>query len=154
MPIAAGVPKRRCGSESAGATLASYGSPGLSGTLADVPREHWDFLEMRLVNYHETDRFIFVHATVLPDYAMVDQPDFVLLWEFLPESMRHYSGKTVICGHTNQKTGEPKVIPGAVCIDTCVYRTGWLTCLDAPTGHYWQADITGRRREGHIDYVA
>ncbi|HSQ55864.1 MAG TPA: metallophosphoesterase family protein [Gemmata sp.] len=134
-------------------TLESYAaSPGRAGTLADVPREHWDFLSESLASYHETDRFIFVHATVLTDHAMADQPDFALLWDFLPDTMRHYSGKIVICGHTNQKSGEPKVIPGAVCIDTCVYRTGWLTCLEAATGQFWQADPTGRRREGQVNY--
>ena len=31
---------------------------------------HWDFLENDLVDYHETERFIFVHATVLCDFDM------------------------------------------------------------------------------------
>jgi serine/threonine protein phosphatase 1 len=134
-------------------TLASYGIvPGRPATLEDIPREHWDFLFDSLVNYHETEHFIFVHATVLCDYDMADQPDYVLLWEFLPDAMRHQSGKTVICGHTNQKSGVPKVVPGAVGIDTTVYAGGWLTCLDATSGRYWQADMTGHTREGYVDY--
>jgi serine/threonine protein phosphatase 1 len=134
-------------------TLASYGVvPGRDATLDAVPRHHWDFLYDALANYHETDHFIFVHATVLPGFDMPDQPDYALLWEFLPDAMRHHSGKTVICGHTNQKSGVPKVVPGAVCIDTTVYAGGWLTCLDATSGRYWQANLNGQTREGYADY--
>ena len=133
--------------------LASYSIlPGRSGSLFEVPRPHWDFLETGLVNYHETEHFIFVHATVLCGFDLEDQPDHALLWEFLPDAMRHRSGKTVICGHTSQRSGEPKVIPGAVCIDTKAHAGGWLTCLDAISGRYWQANLQGERREGRIEY--
>jgi serine/threonine protein phosphatase 1 len=134
-------------------TLGSYGiAPGRSGTLEDIPREHWDFLLDDLVDYHESELFIFVHATVLCDLPMDEQPNYALLWEFLPAEMKHYSGKTVFCGHTNQKSGQPKVVPGAVCIDTHAYAGGWLTCLDAISGRFWQADMLGRKREGEVNY--
>jgi serine/threonine protein phosphatase 1 len=133
--------------------LGSYGTaPGKSGTLDDVPREHWDFLEHDLLDYYETGGHIFVHATVLCDVDLADQPDNALHWEFLPGAMRHRSGKTVICGHTSQKSGVPKVVPGAVCIDTYAHGGGWLTCLDATTGWYWQANLLGQRREGRVEY--
>src|SRR4051812_32192519 len=46
-------------------TLGSYGdTPSKPGTILDVPEEHWDFLETGLLDYYETDRFIFVHAGV------------------------------------------------------------------------------------------
>jgi serine/threonine protein phosphatase 1 len=135
-------------------TLGSYGpSPGRSGTLEDVPDEHWEFLEDGLVNYHESDRFIFVHATVLCDLPMSEQPDYALFWEFLPDRMRHKSKKTVICGHTSQKSGEPKVVSDAVCIDTHAYGGGWLTCLDVISGRYWQANMLGHKREGFVNYL-
>jgi serine/threonine protein phosphatase 1 len=134
-------------------TLGSYGSaPGRSGTFADVPQEHWEFLEHNLLDYHETDRFIFVHAGVSYGLDMDEQSDNVLYWEFLGNEMRHQSGKTVIVGHTSQKTGVPKVVPGAVCIDTYCHGGGWLTCLDAVNGRYWQTDMLGRKREGRVDY--
>ncbi len=133
--------------------LGSYGIlPGRSGTLEDIPAAHWEFLENGLVDYHETERFIFVHATVYCDTPMDEQPGNVLFWEFFPEAMRHESGKTVICGHSSQRSGEPKVVPGAVCIDTNAYAGGWLTCLDAVEGRYWQTDMMGRKREGGLDY--
>jgi len=134
-------------------TLASYGiTAGTATTLDGIPREHWDFLETGLIDYHESDRFIFVHATVINNLDMSEQPEFVLLWEFLPETMRHHSGKLVVCGHSSQRSGLPKVIPGAVCIDTRVFAGGWLTCLDVNNARYWQADMLGNRREGQLDY--
>ena len=133
--------------------LGSYGpAPGVTGTLDDVPGGHWEFLENELVPYHETDRFIFVHAGVTYSDKMDEQPSSVLYWEFLGDQMMHYSGKQVICGHSSQRSGLPKVIPGAVCIDTCAYSGGWLTCLDALSGRYWQVDALGRKREGWIEY--
>jgi serine/threonine protein phosphatase 1 len=134
-------------------TLGSYGTaPGKTGTLADVPAEHWNFLEEDLLPYYETDQHIFVHATVLCGSDMADQPEYALYWEFLGAAMRHWSGKKVVCGHTSQKSGEPKVVPGAVCIDTYAHGGGWLTCLDAATGEYWQTDLRGRKREGYLDF--
>ncbi len=133
--------------------LGSYGpAMGVSGTLDDVPEGHWEFLENELVPYHETDHFIFVHAGVYHSLPMDEQSDDVLYWEFFPAAMRHESGKPVICGHSSQRSGVPKVIPGAVCIDTCAYSGGWLTCLDAVSGRYWQVDALGRKREGRVDY--
>jgi len=133
--------------------LGSYGpSPGRSGTLADVPKEHWDFLEDGLADYHETERHIFVHAGVHRDLELVEQTDDWLFWESLRDEMRHRSGKTVVCGHTSQKTGEVKVVPGAVCIDTFAHGGGWLTCLDVLTGKYWQVNFMGKPREGYVDF--
>jgi serine/threonine protein phosphatase 1 len=133
--------------------LGSYGSSmGKAGTLEDVPPEHWHFLQNELLDYHESELFIFVHAALYADTPLDEQPDNMLFWEFLPETMLHYSGKTVICGHTSQKSGEVKVVPGAVCIDTYAHGGGWLTCLDAISGHYWQVDMLGRKREGQVEY--
>ncbi len=128
--------------------LASYGG---NATLDAVPREHWDFLEYNLLDYFETDSHIFVHATVLADLDLDEQPDSALYWEFLGPAMQHHSGKTVICGHTSQKSGVPKVVPGGICIDTFAHGNGWLTCLDVQTGKYWQVNLRGERREGWLE---
>ena len=134
--------------------LGSYGpSPSRTGTLNDVPKSHWEFLEEALVPYHETDTHIFVHASAFPTLPMHEQPDTMLYWEFFPAWLKHISGKRVICGHTSQKSGLPKVVPGAVCIDTFAHGGGWLTCLDVNSGHYWQTDMLGRRREGDLVFL-
>jgi len=129
--------------------LASYGSGGRA-TLADVPAEHWTFLDERCGDYFETDTHIFVHANLDPAAALADQNDADLFWRFLEGPIHHVSGKTVICGHTAQRSGEPLAWPTTVCIDTNAYGGGWLTCLDADTRKYWQADARGSIRTGDL----
>jgi serine/threonine protein phosphatase 1 len=86
---------------------------------------------------------------------MPEQPELILCWESLnPRKYEpHYSGKTMICGHTAQKKGNPLVLPGAICIDTWAYGDGWLTCLDVDSGQYWQANELGETRIGSIPRV-
>lgn len=134
-------------------TLASY-SPfddGEEGSPLDIPETHWDFLKNGLRNYHETERHIFVHANLYPEIDLPDQPEYMLHWEFLDEwTPPHHSGKTMICGHSSQKSGEPFNLGHAVCIDTAACKGGWLTCLDVETNYYWQANQAGETREGFL----
>jgi serine/threonine protein phosphatase 1 len=129
------------------ATPASYAPLDGPGRLADVPDEHWAFLENDLLPYHETDTHLFVHAGAYPDLPLAEQPDFMLYWEQFDDPPPHGSGK-VVCGHTSQKTGDPRTVGHAVCIDTWAHGRGWLTCFDAISGQYWQADQAGRARGG------
>jgi len=132
--------------------LASYGkAPGLSGTVVDVPTEHWDFLTKTCVDYYETESHIFVHANLDGSKPLDNQSEEKLFWEFLSVSVTHPSGKTVVCGHTSQKAGEPLDLGDTICIDTHAYGGGWLTCLDCDTYEYWQADVMGRMRVGQLD---
>ena len=131
------------------ATLASYGP---NATLEDVPAQHWDFLENGLVDWHEIDTHFFVHASVYADMPLAEQPAYMLLWEKLYEPVaRHCSGKIMVCGHTQQRSGEPWNLEHAVCIDTWVYGEGWLTCLDVHSGKVWQANQKGELRQAWLD---
>jgi serine/threonine protein phosphatase 1 len=130
------------------ATLISYA--GNRATLKDVPAEHWNFLEKRLVDYFENDTHIFVHANAYPDAPMSEQPDYMLRWERCDEIAPHHSGKTIICGHTPQNSGRPMNRGYAICIDTNACSSGLLTCLDASTGKIWQADKNSQVTRAHI----
>jgi serine/threonine protein phosphatase 1 len=131
--------------------LASYAPlPRWNTSLADVPAEHWDFLDNGLADYFETDSHIFVHANLFPELPLEEQPEVMLFWEFLNHAIRHESGKTVICGHSSQRGGLPLDLDDTICIDTAAYRGGWLTCLDVNRLHYWQADSTGQVREADL----
>jgi len=134
------------------ATLRSYG--GVRGALRDVSTEHWTFLEKKLVDYLETDTHIFVHANAYPDQEMSDQPDYMLRWERCDKIAPHRSGKTIVCGHTPQKSGKPMNRGYAICLDTNACRGGPLTCLDVGSGKVWQAGGNGRVERSHIsDYA-
>src|SRR5262249_39088483 len=140
-----------CGGQ---ATLLSYGRNGRSGTLADVPDRHWEFIETACVKWHETPTHLIVHAGAFPDRPLDQQPARILFWESVEAYGPHGSGKVVVCGHTQQRSGVPLDLGHAVCIDTWAYGDGWLTCLDVATGRAWQADQRGRRRSGQIGTLA
>lgn len=133
-----------------GATLASYGaSPGriTSADLARIPAEHVVFLE-RCRPYHETETHIFIHANYDPALPIPDQPFELLRWESLRDGISgpHVSGKTVIAGHSAQKSGEIKDVGHLICIDTYCYGGGWLTALDVTNKSVWQTNREGELR--------
>jgi serine/threonine protein phosphatase 1 len=129
-------------------TLQSYATDGGEGRLEDVPSSHWQFLEQQTVKYYATESHIFVHANLLPDLELPDQPDFALFWEKFRNPPPHQSGRIMVCGHTPQPALTPLDIGHAICIDTWIYQNGWLTCLDPATGEFWQAN---QRRETRRD---
>jgi serine/threonine protein phosphatase 1 len=132
------------------AALASYSPFGDAGRLADVPDEHWQFLESTLP-YYETRAHFFVHANAYPDCPLAHQPDFMLYWESFDDPPPHESGKVMVCGHTPQRGGRPRSVGHAVCIDTWACGKGWLTALDVESGRYWQANQKGERRGGWLE---
>lgn len=125
-------------------TLDSYG-PGRDLDL--IPDEHYEFLESCL-DFYETDTHIFVHANYFPDIPMAGQHVGMLRWESLRDMTPgpHESGKTVIVGHTPQRSGEILDLGHLKCIDTNCHGGGWLTALDVRTEEFWQADREGNLR--------
>jgi serine/threonine protein phosphatase 1 len=128
------------------ATLNSYGK---SRSLDLIPEEHFEFLE-RCLDYHETASHIFVHANYYPDLPMDEQDVGMLRWESLREACPgpHDSGKTVIIGHTSQKSGQILDLGHLICIDTYCHGGGWLTALDVDTSRVWQSNRDGELRRG------
>lgn len=137
--------------------LDSYAAtPGRAGTLNDVPTAHWEFMERTCVDWAEGERFIFAHAGVDPNSELADQGELWLFWEFLSAARppaRHRSGKTVVCGHSSQKSGNVLDVGTAICIDTFAYGGGWLTALDTDSGRYWQVNLLGKVRTGELDWT-
>ncbi|NCF86945.1 MAG: serine/threonine protein phosphatase [Verrucomicrobiaceae bacterium] len=125
-------------------SLASYGS-----SFDEGPEAHWEF--MKKVNAtHETENHFFVHANADPSAPIYAQPDEMLYWQRFGKPRPHVSGKTMVCGHTIQRSGEPLSVGHAICIDTWAYGKGWLTCLDVETGNYWQTNEQGQRRAAKL----
>ena len=127
-------------------TLASYQRHGYTGRIEDIPSRHWQFFAEETLDYWETEKSIFVHATVDPALNMVDQPEYLLFWERFADPTIHKSGKRIICGHTSQKSGRPAIFDHGICIDTYAYGGGWLTCLDTATLQFRQANEAGQHR--------
>jgi serine/threonine protein phosphatase 1 len=125
-------------------TLASCGVDGPKS----IPREHLDFVR-NCRPYHETDTHIFVHANYWPNQPMASLSSTVRYWEHLQLDRvgRHYSGKTVIVGHTPQPDGQILNLGFLKCIDTDCCRGGCLTAFEVRTGRIWQANQRGRLLE-------
>ncbi|HEY4761771.1 MAG TPA: metallophosphoesterase family protein [Thermoguttaceae bacterium] len=113
-----------------------------------IPEEHVNFLRnCRL--YYETDRYIFLHGTYDPALPLESQSRRTLLWDKLRPAPPgpHFSGKTVIVGHTAQRSGQILDLGYLKCIDTCCYGEGWLTAMELPSGKIWQVDKEGRMKD-------
>jgi serine/threonine protein phosphatase 1 len=140
-----------CGGDT---TLMSYSPLDDRGSLADVPDEHWEFLERTCVDWYETEAHFFVHGGAVPHLPLERQSPLVLRWQTFENPERHHSGKTMVCGHTPQRAGVPRNLGHAVCIDTHAHGDdGWLTCLDVTTGQYWQANERGETRTGRLEQL-
>jgi serine/threonine protein phosphatase 1 len=126
-------------------TMQSYaGAPVPEWTM--VPKEHWDFMAKRCQRYFETATHIFAHAGVNASIPLTDQGDDWLFWRRFDDAHAHFSGKTVICGHTAQKNGLPAFKPGCLCIDTWAYGEGWLTGMEVGSDLFIQANQQGAVR--------
>lgn len=103
--------------------------------LPDSVVKHIEFIDS-LEFYYETDTHIFVHASPEMVTPIADQPEAHLIWrrpqkEDADFDYNHSSGKTIISGHTPQKSGEPlKLSEKNYLIDTGCYSTGILTAYD------------------------
>ncbi len=127
-----------------GPTLDSYG-PGRD--LARIPGSHYAFLE-GCRDYHETETHIFIHANYVPELPLNELRPEILRWESLKVVVPgpHVSGKTVIVGHSSQKSGEILDLGYLKCIDTFCHGGKWLTALEAGTGEVWQTNQKGEVR--------
>ena len=98
--------------------------------------------------YIETDSTIFSHASIQSGLPLDSQDKHWLRWSRISRHTQpHFSGKRVICGHSAQESGMPLILPGWVCIDTCVYgESGALTAIDVDNDLIYQAEQSGKYR--------
>jgi serine/threonine protein phosphatase 1 len=131
--------------------LISYAPDHLAPGLDVVPQSHWDFLDFACRDLYETDTHFFVHGGVDPDLPLAEQKRSILRWQTFPPARPHRSGKTMICGHTPQRSGMPATADRAICLDTGAGVGGWLTCMEVETGQLWQANERGETRHVVFD---
>jgi len=105
--------------------------------------EHWTFLEGLPIS-HETASHFFVHAKYAPNRPLSDQDRQTALWLPIdPPPGPHFSGKTVVVGHTPQVDGTVLNLGHLVCIDTGCGLGGLLTAYDVTGGRVWQVAEDG-----------
>lgn len=121
-------------------TLDSYG-----GDIGNIPESHWNFLDSSPL-YYELDGYICVHGGLDANLPINKQDGQILLNKRFQHASPHASGKTVICGHTRQIDGTPKLENRTLCIDTNVFDGGYLTAFDTNSGMLYQVNTEGERR--------
>jgi serine/threonine protein phosphatase 1 len=131
-------------------TLLSYTDQEQKLSLNNIPESHWSFIADTCLDSWENNSHIFVHANLDPQLPLEEQPKNQLFWQKFVNPRPHYSGKTMICGHTSQKSGKPINLGHAICIDTWACGDGWLTCLDVYGGQIWQANQKGQIQTANI----
>jgi len=120
-------------------TLNAYGisrSDAPRERKAKIPADHLRFFES-LLPYYETDRYIFVHAGLLPGMPLAGQSEYDMQWvrrEFIDSD--YDFGKRVVFGHTHFSA--PLVTAGKIGIDTGAVYGGKLTCVELPTLKFYQ----------------
>jgi len=130
--------------------LGSYG-PGPAAEILDrFPPHHRDFLERTCQLYHETEDFLFVHGGIRESVAPQDEEPERLMWTTLSQALPHYSGKTVICGHTAQESGRIVDLGHTLCIDTGISKGAKLTCLNTGDFTFIQATANGDLNRGRL----
>jgi serine/threonine protein phosphatase 1 len=101
-----------------------------------IPPVHLEFLNS-LLNFHETQEFIFVHAGLRPNIPLAEQNSRDLLWirqDFIESD--YDWGKSIVYGHTPLTT--PLLTATRLGLDTgCVYGRQ-LTCCDVISRQIWQ----------------
>ncbi len=122
-------------------TMDSY---GFVGDLGCVPSSHREFLR-RIPSYFENETHFVVHANYDPDLPLEEQPDDLLRWIKLSQSVPgpHQNGKRAVVGHTHDREGRIFELPHLICIDTYCYGGRWLTAIELETGRVWQSTPTG-----------
>ncbi|MEZ6141714.1 MAG: metallophosphoesterase family protein [Zavarzinella sp.] len=122
-----------------------------------LSKKHRQFFQATCHNYFETNSHIFVHANVVPTIPMAEQSTYTLRWEKLygPLGCKpHFSGKTIVCGHTAQKSGLVLNVGYLLCIDTFCYGGQWLTCADLTTQIIYQANLHGDVRRSPMPLIS
>ncbi len=113
-------------------TLLSYRVQDFLRWWEFVPDAHWRFFEETRTEF-VTDRCHFVHAGLLPPGEIwegtgteydprlwIREPFLSSGWDF---------GRTVVFGHTPQRSGSPLVLPNKIGIDTAAAYGGPLTAV-------------------------
>lgn len=125
-------------------TLQSFGlTPDLHGLLG-IPDDYVRWLKSAQ-DYYETDEFIFSHATPYPHQEMALQGEAGWRWRKLEKAADpydgqhcHFSQKTLVCGHSEQRDGRVYQALGVICLDTFAYGGGFLSALEVGSLMVWQ----------------
>ncbi|HDQ03480.1 MAG TPA: serine/threonine protein phosphatase [Deltaproteobacteria bacterium] len=120
-------------------TLQDYGIAGTDSPVErkkKIPGEHIRFYNS-LLPYYESEKYLFVHAGLIPGLEPAKQKIDDLVWvrrDFIDSS--YDFGKIVVFGHT--RFGRPLIEKNKIGIDTGAVYGGQLTCVELPAVNIYQ----------------
>ena len=97
-------------------------------------------------------KYLFVHAGIVPGKTLEDQPDRALIWirdEFLDYEGDH--GFIVVHGHTPNPSGQPELKRNRINVDSGVFFSGRLTAVVLGDG--WPRFLQAEGKAGWGDDV-
>jgi calcineurin-like phosphoesterase family protein len=108
-------------------TFASY-----MGNEGDLAEDLYWMNGLPLTKMLETQgqKYLFVHAGIVPGKPLDEQPDRALIWireEFLDDERDH--GFIVVHGHTPNMDGRPELKANRINVDSGVFFSGRLTAV-------------------------
>ena len=124
-------------------TLESYKTQ--TGLLAVDPA-HLAFFREDCLPFFEDEEYLYAHACIDPAVPMPEQSQHDLQWTKWFDQGPHFSGKTIVLGHTTRRDGRPLDVAHTVCIDTFCFGGGWLTGFETTSGTFHQANEKGERQ--------
>jgi len=130
------------------APLASYGSGEIRELIASIPDSHIHFLRDRCQDYYENSDFILVHGGIQHHLSPKEDDIDHLYWLTLSMAAPHFSGRTVICGHSSQESGRIADLGHTICIDTGITQGGAITCLNLDDFSFIQSTEEGTISRG------
>lgn len=130
--------------------LRSYGDGLAEDVFPLIPETHFQFLEHRCENYFSTEDYIFVHAGIRAHHSPEEEDPDYLQWTSLSLATPHFSGKTVVCGHTSQESGKICDRGHTICIDTGIAKGQFLTCLNLTDRSFTRATAEGQITHGWL----
>jgi serine/threonine protein phosphatase 1 len=130
--------------------LTSYGIGVTESVLQTIPPHHLRFLEETCQNFHQDEDFIYVHGGIQSHLDPGEESTERLHWSTLSQAVPHLSGKTVIFGHSAQKSGRVADLGHTICVDTGITSGGFLTCLNLDTREFVQVSDEERINRGQL----
>ena len=134
--------------------LISYGAGSSKEVLKLIPESHVLFLEEHCKDYYETDKFILVHGGIQSHLSPAEDDIDHLYWLTLSVAAPHFSGRTVVCGHSSQESGRIADLGHTICIDTGITKGMAITCLNMDDFSFTQSSEQGVLTRGILQRAA
>ena len=132
-------------------TLDAYHAKDIAELHKKLPQAHKAFFS-QLQDYAYADHHILTHAgwdvQIENKTTLAPEDIETLRYNFVKSANPAATSKTIICGHSTQKSGLPFIQDNVICIDTAYghNQQSWLTAYDLNNQEFIQVNADGQCR--------